>query len=155
MRGWPFFPVKLIFREGRWRKIPLIKDWRSKASSDPVQIAAWRKEFPHAVFGVELDRAGLIVVDADRHGGPDGVAALQALGPLPPHPIIRTPSGGEHHYFRQRDPPIAGRLSWRPGIDLLGVGRFVVAYGNVDGPIPVLPQVFEVEASTHWFPTCR
>src|SRR6516162_532834 len=128
---WPIFPVKLIWRDGRWRKIPLINEWRSRASSAPTQIAAWRKEFPDAVFGIELGRAGLIVVDADRHGGPDGVTALADLGPLPPHPIVQTPSGGEHHYFRQPYPPIAGKLAWRPGIDLLGVGRFVVAYGEI------------------------
>jgi hypothetical protein len=138
----PVFPVRIVWTGKKWDKLPCIADWRNRASTDWSPGAAW---------GIELGRAGLVVLDADRHGGPDGVATLAALGELPAHPIIRTAGNGEHHYFRQPDPPIAGRTSWRPGIDFLGMGRFAVAPGSVrpDGarwegeieePIPVLPS---------------
>ena len=40
-----------------------------------------------------------------------------------------------------------------PGIDLLGVGRFVVAYAPVDTAIPKLPDVFwGVDPHTHGGP---
>jgi hypothetical protein len=143
----PVFPVRIVWTGKKWDKLPCIAEWRTRASTDP---AAWSGDFRGSVRGIELGQAGLVVVDADRHGGPDGVEAFAALGEMPPHPVIRTPSGF-HHYFRQPEPPINGKRSWRPGIDLLGVGRFAVAPGSmrpdgarwegrIEEPIPVLPS---------------
>jgi len=123
------FPVRL-FRDGdRLRKAPYIREWPTRASADARQVGEWWRQWPDAVPGIPLARYGRVVVDADRHPGkPDGVAAFAELGPMPPHPIVATASGGEHHFFAQPDPPIAGKPSFAPGIDLLGVGRFVVGY---------------------------
>jgi hypothetical protein len=105
--GIPIFPA-LITRNaatGGLDKVPAISGWRANASTDPKQIDAWWCEFPAAVPGIELGRAGLLVIDLDRHpGAPDGVAAFKTLchgKPLPPTPIVRTPSNGLHLYFRQ------------------------------------------------------
>ena len=139
--GIRIIPVRL-FREGdRWRKRPHITEWRKRASNDPKVIAEWWREFPDAAVGIVLEHYGRVVVDCDRHGGSDGVAAFRALGDFPPHPVVRTLSGGEHHYFLQPDPPIAG-TSFADGIDLLGTSRFVVGYELIAGPMPALPEVF-------------
>ena len=137
------FPVRLVWVGAKRRKIPYIKDWPNRASTDPAMIWSWWAEFPGCMWGIELEHSGLVVVDCDRHGGPDGVAALAAFGPLPSGPVIPTPSGGQHHYFRQPDPPVASAVPWRPGIDLLGPGRFAAVYEAFRlNEVPVLPEVF-------------
>ena len=146
--GIAIIPVRL-FREGdRLRKRPHIKEWRQRASTDAAVVAEWWREFPAAVSGIVLEHYGLVVVDCDRHvGHADGVAAFKSLGEFPPHPIVRTPSGGEHHYFLQPEPSIAAG-SFADGIDLLGTSRFVVAPGAggyelvAGGEAPALPEIF-------------
>jgi hypothetical protein len=145
--GVPIFPVR-VYRVGdRWRKEPLIRDWAARATTNPpATIKAWWRSWPDAFVGVPLERVGLVVVDADRHGdGPDGVAVLQAIE-LPPHPMVTTDlecldkfTGGQHHFFRQPAPPI--RSAYWLGGEVLGHGRFVVAYALAPfiTPAPVLP----------------
>jgi hypothetical protein len=136
--GIPIMPVELRQLADRWTKEPLIRDWRNRASIDARMIRGWWAQFPSAVPGIVLQHAGLVVVDCDRHPGkPDGVAALKALGELPPHPVVTTASGGEHHFFRQPDPPISF-LRWAGG-EVLGTTRFVVGYSLLQGPIPEFP----------------
>src|SRR5262245_44089202 len=122
----------------RWLKKPLINGWRSKATTNRDQIRDWWKRFPPAVPGIELDRSNLVVIDADRHGGPDGVLAFDNLVTercerLPPHPTSLTPGNGQHHYFRHRnDRRLRNRRgSLPPGIDVRGVGGWIVAPGTL------------------------
>ena len=103
--------------------------WQSVATTDPVQIADWWVEIPDAIPAFCCDR--LVVIDADRHGGPDGVIALAALVNeyihWPDHTTVLTPSGGEHHYFGQPSPPLGNRTGKLPkGIDVRGVGGFAI-----------------------------
>ena len=58
------------------------------------------------MLGIDLGKSGLFVIDADRHGGPDGVDAVAKIfadndASLNAAPTIRTPSDGRHHYYRQ------------------------------------------------------
>ena len=130
--GLRVFPAKPVFnrKTGRWTKPPAVVDWQSVATTNPEQITEWWKQFPDAIPAVPCDR--FVVIDADRHGGPDGVIALAALvneyEHWPDHPTVLTPSGGEHHYFGQPSPPIGNRTGKLPeGIDVRGgVGGFVV-----------------------------
>jgi hypothetical protein len=75
------FPVSVIQGpDGRWKKRPAIKGWKDVATTDPDQIRRWWQEFPEAVPGTELGRAGLVVIDADRHDpNQDGVQAFAGL----------------------------------------------------------------------------
>jgi hypothetical protein len=142
----PIFPVR-VYRVGdRWRKEPHIKDWSARATTNPATIEAWWRTWPDAFVGVPLERVGLVVVDADRHGGPDGVAVLQGIE-LPPHQFVGTDleclgkfTGGQHHFFRQPTPPI-DFVAWEGG-QVLGHGRMVVAYTLAPfiTPAPVLPR---------------
>jgi hypothetical protein len=137
--GVPIFPVR-VYRVGdRWRKEPHIKDWAARATTDKATIEAWWRTWPNAFVGVPLERVGLVVIDADRHGdGPDGVTALSAID-LPPHQFVITMSNGEHHFFCQPAPPIRS-ARWHGG-EVLGHGRFVVAHALEPfiTPAPVLP----------------
>ena len=159
--GVPIFPVR-VYRVGEhWRKQPHIRDWSARATTSAAQIEEWWLNWSDAVVGVPLARVGLVVIDADRHGGPDGVAALQAIE-LPPHPIVTTMSNGEHHFFRQSAPPI--RFAAWEGGQVLGIGRLVVGYSIEPfiRPAPVLPkglldrlpkaQVAKAQINTHHGP---
>src|SRR5262245_58720353 len=91
--GIPIFPASVAQNgDGKWQKKPIGTDWQSRASADGEQVRQWWENAAAIVPGIELGRAGLVVIDADRHGGPDGVAALAALAgeqiDWPVHPIV-------------------------------------------------------------------
>lgn len=133
--------------------------WRSSASDDAKQIEAWWRMWPGAIPGIHLEKSGLIVIDVDCHEGkPDGRpvwAALCAEHGDPNAPSVRTPSGGQHYYFRQ---PAGARLGNHEGdlkgrgINVRGAGGFVIGPGctlpdgrqyELTGDIgaaPVLPE---------------
>ena len=140
--GLRVFPAE-AFYSGKWQKKPHITGWQQAATTDEAQVRRWWKEFPNAVPGIELRRAGLVLIDADRHpGGADGVAALTALvkhalaeGKDFPRnaPATFTPGNGEHRFFRQPDgKPLGNRSGALPaGIDVRGDGGWAVAPGSV------------------------
>jgi hypothetical protein len=149
----PVFPVHIHGRGDRWHKEPWISDWKWRATTNAAQ---WR-QFGGA-FGIPLVRVGWIVLDADRHGGPDGVAALAALTTgreWPAHPIVATAGGGFHHVFAQPDRALGNKTGGLPGgIDVRGVGGWIVRPGTVradgatwrlveDHPVPTLPGWIE------------
>jgi hypothetical protein len=144
--GFPVFPVDVFWDDERkrWRKVPCIKDWERRATTNPGLIKMWWDKWPCAVPGVPLGRCGKVVVDCDRHGGSDGVELFHELdrtrGPFPVHPYNPTKGGGEHHWFSQPATPI--RYAKWVGGEVLGHGRFVVGYVVPQGECPVLPQVF-------------
>jgi hypothetical protein len=100
--GLPIFPARVSWENGRWKKQPITKGWQVERADQGRVRASWR-QYPKAVPGIALGRAGLVVIDVDRHGGPDGVATFDKLvaeyGGLPPGPVVRTASGGFHYYF--------------------------------------------------------
>ena len=81
--GLPIFPARVYQKSGsdKWQKKPLVDQWQKVATTDPEQIRKWWRGHPYAVPGIELGQlCGLVVIDADRHGGPDGVAAFPGAG---------------------------------------------------------------------------
>ena len=62
-----------IFVAGPDKK-PHVK-WRDVSTTDPDQIKEWFKQWPDALPAIDLAKSGHIILDGDRHGGPDGVAA--------------------------------------------------------------------------------
>ncbi len=81
-------------------------------------------------FGVGLAtgaRSDVIVIDLDRKGGVDGLAALRALGEVPDTLAVATPTGGFHLYFKHPGFRIGNSASViGPGIDVRGDGGYVV-----------------------------
>lgn len=120
------------------RKRPTIADWDENSSADPDCVRRWWRIRPDALVAIDLRKSNLLVVDADRHGGPDGVAAFGDLvhrhgSDLSRNPVVRTPSGGAHIYFTQPEGNVLGnrRGALPAGIDVRGAGGYVIAPGCV------------------------
>jgi hypothetical protein len=140
--GMPVFPAHCFANRAdphKWDKKPAISGWQHLATTDAATIRVWWAGLPNAVPGIECGRAGLLVLDGDRHGGPDGVSELDDVardnGGLPPGPVTDTAGNGVHLFFRQpldggplgnREGLFAGR-----GINVRGSGGWVVAPGAV------------------------
>jgi hypothetical protein len=159
--GLPIFPAGPDKR-------PLLAGWQEKASAKEEQVRSWWDSYPTALPAIVVGRAGLVVIDCDRHpGGNDGVKAFNRLlgvngGNLADVPMTRTARGGAHLFFQQlKGNPLGNARGELPdGIDVRGVGGFVIAPGAVlpDGkrwqPIngrPLLVDAFK--AGT--IPNCR
>ncbi|MEU8621135.1 bifunctional DNA primase/polymerase [Streptomyces sp. NPDC048623] len=111
------------------------------ATTDPAAVRALFAAAPWATgYGIACGRAPhrLIGVDLDvREGGPDGVAALDALArrhgfTVPPTVTVLTPSGGRHLWLTGPPdtvvPNSASRLA--PGVDIRGAGGYLVGPGS-------------------------
>jgi Bifunctional DNA primase/polymerase, N-terminal len=109
--GFAVFAVRVYWKDGRWKKKPIGSGWQT-GTRDPERVRALWRAHPNAVPGIPLGLPSLVVIDADKHGGPDGVAAFDELvaeqGALPPGPVTGTASGGRHFIFKQ--PPDGRRL---------------------------------------------
>jgi hypothetical protein len=165
--GIPVFPAVLKKKKdgSGWDKIPAVakgQNWREVATTDQDQIRAWWRERPECVPGIPQGRIGLVVLDPDRHQGaeaPDGVANFadlsRRLGGFPPHPVTDTPSGGEHHIFRQPpgEPLGNGEGDLPDGINVRGFGGWIVAPGAIrpDGAMwqtkPATPSLIDAFVS--------
>ena len=124
---------------GRADKRPLLVGWQEKASTEPEQIRKWWLDHPVALPAISVGRVGLIVIDCDRHpGGNDGIKAFNRLvsangGKLVNMPMTKTARGGAHLFFKQPKGKALGngRGELPDGIDVRGVGGFVIAPGAV------------------------
>jgi len=103
------------------------------ATTDPVLIRAWGRQYPLANIAIRTGlESGLVVVDRDDYKG--GLVSWEALeakhGRLPYSLRVRTGSGSLHLYLRH---PGGRRISSNtsgklgPGIDLKADGGYVIA----------------------------
>ena len=135
-------------------KRPYFAGWPQLSSCDEDDVVAWWLKYPNALPAIDLAKSDLVVLDGDRHGGPDGVAALSEL--LRQHgvnidsvPGTLTPNSGRHVFFTNgcglgnRDKGLPG------GINVRGHGGYVIAPGAQlsDGrcyqPAPGSPDLIE------------
>jgi len=115
-------------------KRPLLKNWQTKATTDPDTIRAWDNRWPDAMPAMPTgDLNDLAVLDLDvRDDGRDGIAAASDLGvDLSRAFTVRTPSGGLHLYYRHRDGLTNAAAHLPDGMDVRGQGGFVIAPGAV------------------------
>jgi hypothetical protein len=153
--NYPVFPVDIYYDPDskRWRKKPCIKNWEARATTNADTILGWWRGWPGAMPGIPPGRINKVIVDADRHPGcVDGVELFRELdrshGPFPPHPIVVTKSGGEHHWFSQPQSIRIQYAQWKGG-EVHGHRRFVVGYALPVGAMPELPAVFCRLGPTH------
>ena len=108
--------------------------WKSARPGQIDRVQRWWSAHPDAMPGIHLGAVGLIVMDAD---GAEGIAAFERIaeqhGGVPECPMVDTPSGGRHYYFRQLAGEKLGnsRGSLPPKsecpIDVRGDGGYVIA----------------------------
>jgi Bifunctional DNA primase/polymerase, N-terminal len=91
----------------------------------------WR-QFPGAPPAIDLEKCDLFVLDGDRHGGPDGRAALRKLlkeqgFDYRTAPSALTPNDGVHVYLGQNGHELGNARGKLPaGIDVRGCGGYVI-----------------------------
>lgn len=96
-RGWHVFPM------GR-NKVPHIKAWQHKASTDPARIKAWWKT-SRANVAILCGRAsGIVVIDVDTPELPPELERLRRTTTA----IVET-AHGRHYYFQAPDAPLQTR----------------------------------------------
>ncbi|MBN8914349.1 MAG: DUF3987 domain-containing protein [Rhizobiales bacterium] len=108
--------------------------WKSARPGQIDRVQRWWSAHPDAMPGIHLGAVGLIVMDAD---GAEGIAAFERIAEqhagVPECPMVDTPSGGRHYYFRQLAGEKLGnsRGSLPPKsecpIDVRGDGGYVIA----------------------------
>lgn len=119
-------------------KVPAIKGWPRKATTDPARIRRW---WVDPVTGWKQDYNigiatghGLAVIDVDDKGNKRGSNALAALerehGPLPATLTSRTPSGGRHLLLRVEQDVANSVEGLGDGLDVRGAGGYIVAPGS-------------------------
>ena len=126
-----------IFVAGPDKK-PRVK-WRDESTTDHDQVKKWFKQWPNSLPAIDLTKSGHIILDGDRHGGPDGVAGAEQLFAerslsTATIPTVITPQDGRHYWFTQptegeplgnSNKSISGK-----GIDVRGAGGYVIAPGT-------------------------
>ena len=154
----PCIPVRVSQdADGRWKKEPLAK-WDC-ATTKRDMLEEWWLSWPDAGPGIPLERVGWAVIDLDDYDDeafraawvkPEKVVSRRGRPVLVPehYSIYATPSGGRHIVFAQPDPPLAGRMQWSPGVEVLGSGCLLTVYDWNAILYPrvaqrcVLPEVF-------------
>ncbi|RVJ23443.1 bifunctional DNA primase/polymerase [Sinorhizobium medicae] len=137
--GFRLFPV----RPGS--KKPYVRGWQSAATMDEAQIREWWKSWPDAMVGLPTGAANdLFVVDEDVRPYCDGRMAWENLHIADRTPLVETPSGGIHRYYKFNSSAWSGTDKLElcntasrigPCIDTRGDGGYVVAPPsmNADG----------------------
>jgi len=134
LQGLAVFPL----RPGT--KVPLVKDWELKASTDVEQVMRWWSATPHANIGIACGRSGLLVIDLDADKKPGGTGHgqrslinLAAGRGIPRTLTVASARGGRHLYYHQPDEAKFGNTAGRLGelIDTRGHGGYVVGPGSV------------------------
>jgi hypothetical protein len=113
--GWAVFPV-----QPRGKK-PLTEHGLHDASTDAAAIRAWWRRWPEANVGLAIPR-GLVAVDVDD---PQAFHLLKAQDLVIPATVKSTTGRGCHLFYRT-EAEIRNAVGVLPGVDLRGVGGYVV-----------------------------
>ena len=140
-KEWRVFPLHSV-RGGRCScndancrsagKHPRVGDWRNAASSEPAAIQSWFEQWPDANLGVVTGES-VVVLDVDGYnGGEDSIEALFAQYGRPNTLQATSGSGqGTHFYFDCSGQKLPNCSDLWPGVDVRGVGGYVVADPSV------------------------
>jgi len=117
----------------------IVEHWREESTTDFDQICKWWNVNAHLLVAIDLAKSNLLIIDGDRHGGPDGVVEVEKIfvehgANLTVAPGIETPTSGRHYYFTQPDGDPLGngdKAVRHLGINIRGVGGYVIAPGTM------------------------
>jgi hypothetical protein len=121
-RGFPVLPVR---SGGKEPEGALARHGLHDATADRDRINKWFERRPEINVGL---RTGVKfdVLDVDGEAGWNALSDLiREHGPLPSSPVVLTPTGGGHYYFRPTG--FGNRAGFRRGLDWRGSGGYVVA----------------------------
>jgi hypothetical protein len=116
--GAKFFPVNTK------KKIPLIKNWQERATSDRGALEQWGKQFPKCGWGIACGPSNLHVIDIDGIHGELSILDLNLE--LPATLEVSTQSGNRHLYYRGHTTSKNNALI---GVDIKSAGGYVVTVG--------------------------
>ena len=119
-------------------KVPCIEGGRDSHTGDLAILDRFADRRPLCNYGVATgcDAGGLVVIDLDVDDGKgeDGVATLHEWesehGQLPECPIVTTPRGGMHLWYRVGS-TVHNSTNPELGVDVRGEGGYVVGPGSV------------------------
>lgn len=112
-------------------KVPLIKEWQHRATTDPREITGWWSRWPTANIAFACEPSDLVVIDDDMTE-----AFETTIDSLTDHIIYDilyetviafTPSPGRHFYFRAASYKIKSAIGVLPNIDIRALGGYVIA----------------------------
>lgn len=107
-------------------KCPRVK-WAEKSTTNLTQILYWWVMWPDANIGIDCSKSGLLVFDSDTYKQVGDLSDLLSSDDRETVTVI-TGGGGEHLiYDRQGKPYGNSTKNLPPGIDIRGVGGYVVA----------------------------
>ena len=118
--GVAVFPVG-----GKDGKTPLIGGYTNfRFPPSQSTLAKWSEKFPNANIGLSCGPSELVVVDIDQAGLFSDM--LIRFGPTPI--IVKTPSGGYHLWYRERNPVRSRNLRTSHGlaVDIKALGGYVL-----------------------------
>ena len=122
-------------------KLPAIKDFPNRATTDPAQVETWWNGKPSNI-GISTSHfatgEALVVVDVDVKSKKRGDLSLLQLEmdgfDLPETLTVATPSGGKHLYYRVPKALRQGVDTLGSGIDTRSLGGYVLGPGSsIDG----------------------
>jgi hypothetical protein len=144
-RGWRLHPLRS--RD----KLPCLKEWQRRASSDPAQLEAWAREYPGCNWGAVCGpESGFFAVDVDE---PDAMQRLEdEHGAVPEGLCNVTSRGYQLLYAWPADADVRpGTNCPAEGIDVRGRDSYIVIppsvhpsgheyhYSDDSLPIPACP----------------
>lgn len=135
--------------------------WATLAKTAPDRLPEYLSQNPPGM-GIPTGPSGLIVVDIDNKKGDGSVTGFDAIGAsvlfdmidMEEPPVVQTPSGGQHVYFKAPEGSTvkSSASKWREQVDIRALGGMVVApgshlpnglykplYGSFED-IPMIPQ---------------
>lgn len=143
-------------------KLPAIKAWQVQASRDPKTIKRWALKFPNCNWGIAAGERivdgvtrHVAIIDLDVQKDVDGIANFQELaathGGVPATTTVNTPRKGQHLYLCTSRPVGTNASGIAPGVDVRGVGGYVVCPGSViDGKAYTLANDCEPANCPAW-----
>jgi len=137
-RGFKVFPILPwpMGDEGSEGKCPAVK-FKTWATDDAAKLqSAWTR-YPDSNIGIYTG-VDLLVVDVDNKGNKNGSATVLGLEiagfDFPETFTTRTPTGGEHYFYRVAAPVKQGADVLGKGVDVRSRGGYVVGPGStIDG----------------------
>jgi hypothetical protein len=115
-------------------KTPTIVGWEQNATNNTFSVEAKWQSNPQLLPAIPVGAHSLVILDCDKKSNADGVEAFHSLCAgrgidLSGCFVVETPSGGLHFYFRTETPYDNSSGLLPAGIDVRGLGGYVIAPG--------------------------